>query len=416
MVKSKRNILALCIFSFGIESYWMVENFWINLYWTRNIDPHVSYIGLMVSLTAVVGVLTQIFFGAFSDASKSKYGRRRPFILIGAVSGGITMCFFPITRTISVLLYTIIFAIIMDALITFFGDITTSTRMAFITENTEVKERGKINALIGFCGGLGIFSIVLVSGYIFDFAGPDAAFYFGGISLVSCGIFLFIVSKDPPIKETKSWIEYFKETFTVESYRKNKSLYVLLLFLFVNTIGVQLVAPYIFIYVESVLGLEGLILAIVLGGFALMSVALTIPIGFLLDKIGRKRVMYIITLAASAVGFMFTFIPANQDNTLILALILGGLITGFNASIVAAAATWLQDLAPEDRRGSLLAYRVAAMVLPMIPGSIIGGLLADFGPKPIGFLYSPIIFIISAIVILCSLPILKYIEETLKKE
>ena len=188
------------------------------------------------------------------------------------------------------------------------------------------------------------------------------------------------------------------------------------MFLFVNTIGVQLVAPYIFIYVESVLGLEGLILAIVLGGFALMSVALTIPIGFLLDKIGRKRVMYIITLAASAVGFMFTFIPANQDNTLILALILGGLITGFNASIVAAAATWLQDLAPEDRRGSLLAYRVAAMVLPMIPGSIIGGLLADFGPKPIGFLYSPIIFIISAIVILCSLPILKYIEETLKKE
>ena len=416
MVKSKRNILALCVFSFAIESYWFVENFWINLYWTRNIDPHVIYIAFMVSLTAVVGVLTQVFFGAFSDASKSKHGRRRPFILFGSVIGGIMMCLFPITRMITILLYTIIFAIVMDSLITFFGDLTTPTRMAFITENTKIEERGKINALIGFCGGFGMAMIILTSGYIFDFAGPDAAFYFGGVSLALGGIIFFVISKDPPVEETKPWTYYFKKTFTVESIRENKSLYILLLFLFVNTLGVQLVAPYLFIYVESVLGLEGFDLAIVLGGFALMGILLTIPIGILLDKIGRKSIMYITTIAASITAFLFTFVPANQENTLILAFVLGGLIVGFNASIVAAAATWLQDLAPEDRRGSLLAYRIVAMVLPMIPGSLIGGILADFGPKPVGFMYSPIIFIVSAIVVLFSLPILKNIEETLKKE
>jgi len=239
---------------------------------------------------------------------------------------------------------------------------------------------------------------------------------FGGISLIVVGILFFFISKDPPVERTKTWKEYFKETFTVESYRENKSLYVLLLFLFINTIGVQLVAPYLFIYVESVLGLGGFDLAIVLGGFALMAIVLTIPIGILLDKVGRKKVMIIITISASITAFLFTFVPANQENTLILALIIGGLIMGFNASIVAAAATWLQDLAPEDRRGSLLAYRIAAMVLPMIPGSLIGGLLADFGPKPAGFIYSPIIFIVSAVVVLFSLPIIKNVEETLKSE
>ncbi|MHA1291415.1 MAG: MFS transporter [Promethearchaeota archaeon] len=416
MVKSKRTIVALCIFSFGIQAYWMVENFWINLYWTRNVDPRVTYIGLMVALSAIVGVLTQIIFGALSDSTKSKYGRRRPYILIGSITGGIAMCFFPITRLFSVLLLAILYAIILDALITFFGDITTPTNMALLAETTEVEERGKINALVGFCGGIGIVIVVLISGYIFEIGGPDLAFYFGGISLMICGTLCFLISKDPPVSETRPWTENLKETFTIESYRENKSLYILLLFLFVNTVGVQLTAPFLFIYVESVLGLSGWDLALVLGGFAFMGFLLSIPIGVLLDKFGRKKIMYIVTILGSFTAFMFAFIPGKTESTLLLTLIFGGLMVGFSAGVAGTAATWMQDLAPEDRKSSLLAYRIVAMVIPMIPGALIGGLLADYGPKPEGYIYSPIIFILSGIVMLSSLPILKYIEETLKKE
>ena len=76
----------------------------------------------------------------------------------------------------------------------------------------------------------------------------------------------------------------------------------------------------------------------------------------------------------------------------------------------------MQDLAPEDRRGSLLGYRIAAIVVPHVPGALIGGFLADFGPKPEGFIYSPIIFIVCGIVLILSLLFLKNVKETLKKE
>ena len=416
MEKDKRNIIALCIFSYGIIAFWAVENFWINLYWTRNVDPNVRYVGFMVAVSAIVGVFTHIIFGALSDSCKSKHGRRRPFILFGSITGGIAMCLFPITRLFSVLLLAITYAIVMDALITFLGDTTTPTRMAFLADSTELEKRGRINALVGFCGGLGIFSVVILSGYIFDIAGPDFVFYFSGVALIICGIVFFIISKETPVTEAKTFKENFKETFTLDSYRENKSFYILLLFLFINSTGIQIVAPYLFIYIESIFGLEGIELALLLGVFTLTGFLLSIFVGFLLDKIGRKAVMYLVTSIGAIIAFIFAFLSPNQANVLILILVFGGLMIACFSSIGATSETWMQDLAPEDRRGSLLGYRIAALVIPHVPGALIGGYLADLGPKPEGFMYSPIIFIVCGIILLLSLPFLKNVKETLKIE
>ena len=416
MEKDKKNIIALCIFSYGIIAFWAVENFWINLYWTRNVDPNVRYVGFMVAVSAIVGVFTHIIFGALSDSCKSKHGRRRPFILFGSITGGIAMCLFPITRLFSVLLLAITYAIVMDALITFLGDTTTPTRMAFLADSTELEKRGRINALVGFCGGLGIFSVVILSGYIFDIAGPDFVFYFSGVALIICGIVFFIISKETPVTEAKTFKENFKETFTLDSYRENKSFYILLLFLFINSTGIQIVAPYLFIYIESIFGLEGIELALLLGVFTLTGFLLSIFVGFLLDKIGRKAVMYLVTSIGAIIAFIFAFLSPNQANVLILILVFGGLMIACFSSIGATSETWMQDLAPEDRRGSLLGYRIAALVIPHVPGALIGGYLADLGPKPEGFMYSPIIFIVCGIILLLSLPFLKNVKETLKIE
>ena len=416
-MKNKKNVIALAIFNFGITSYWMVENFWINLYWTRNIDPRVSYVGLMVALSAIVGVITQIFFGAFSDSCTSKRGRRRPFMLFSAITGGIAMCFFPITRFISILMVAITYAIIMDALITFFGDISTPPRLALLAESTEVEKRGTVNAILGITAAVATVMVVAVSGYIVNFAGPDFAFYFAGISLIITGIIFYILSEDPPlVKCEQTWGENFKETFTLESYRENKSLYILLFFLFVNTIGVQVVTPFLFIYIETIFELEGLTLAIILGGLGLMSLILSFPIGILLDKFGRKPIMIVAAIGAVIFSILFAFIPIGQESTLFFVFIFGGLMVGFAGSINAAADTWMQDLAPEDRRGSILADKSLARVIPMVPGALSGGYLADFAPKPEGYLYSPIIFVVSGIIMAVSIIFIKNVKETLKKE
>lgn len=418
MLKNKRNVIAILIFNFGIGAYWMVENFWINLYWTRNIDQQVFFVGLMVSLSAIVGVVTQIFFGAFSDSSTSRFGRRRPFMLFAAITGGIAMCFFPMTKLFSVLIMAVIFGILMDAFITFFGDISTPARLAFLTENTEVEKRGTVNAFLGITGAISIVMVVGLSGYIVDFAGPDFAFYLGGISLIVCGIIFFFVSREEPqLKSEKTWFQNLKETFTLDSYRENKSLYMLILFLFINTMGIQVVSPFLFIYIETVFQLEGFMLAVIIAALGMMGFVISFPIGLLLDKIGRRFITVIVTIGLVISAICFAFIPIGMgDSTLFYVFLLGGLFVGFAAAINAATDTWMEDLAPEDRRGSMLAYKVVAMVTPMVPGALIGGYLADNGPKPAECVYSPLIFIICAIIVVFSIPVLKYISETLKKD
>jgi MFS family permease len=218
------------------------------------------------------------------------------------------------------------------------------------------------------------------------------------------------------VKEIKTFKENIKETFTLDSYRENKSFYILLLFLFINTTGIQVVFPYLFIYIESIFGLKGIELALLLGFFTLIGFLLSIMVGFLLDKIGRKAVMLLVTSGGAIMAFIFAFLSPDLEYFLILIFVFGGLMIGCFSSIASTSETWMQDLAPEDRRGSLLGYRIAALVIPHVPGALIGGYLADFGPKPEGFIYSPIIFIVCGIVLLLSLPFLRKVQETLKKE
>ena len=244
----------------------------------------------------------------------------------------------------------------------------------------------------------------------------DFVFYFSGVALIICGIVFFIISKDPPVTEVKTFKENLKETFTLDSYRENKSFYILLFFLFINSTGIQIIFPYLFIYIESIFGLKGVELALLLGVFTLTGFLLSILVGFMIDKFGRKIVMFVVTIGGAAISFVFAFLSPNMEYILILILIFGGLMIACFSSIGSTSETWMQDLAPEDRRGSLLGYRIAALVIPHVPGALIGGFLADFGPKPAGFIYSPIIFIVCGIVLLLSLPFLKNVKETLKKE
>lgn len=418
MNAKKRNFWALFIFTYGSANFWAVENIWINLYWERTMGSSPIYVGLMVGVSAVAGVLSQILFGALSDTTKSELGRRRPFILIGSITGGIAMCFFPITRFLSPVIAAVIYGVTIDAVLSFFGDMTTPTRTSFLIETTNLEERGKINAILGIGGAIGITGAVSASGYIIDVFGVDYSFYSGGLTLLASGVAFFFISVDPQVDEseiTKNWTALIRETFSAESYQENKSFYILLIFIFFNSIGSNVYGPYLFIYIESVLGIQSWGLAIILGGLALVGFIIGVPIGLLIDKYGRKKILYISMICAALGNITFALIPANTGLTGLLSFAIGAIGVGFGSAAGAAGETWMQDLTPEDRKGSILGFRIIAIVLPMFPGALLGGWLFDVGPKPEGYKYSPIIFIVGAIISLIGLPVIKYVEETLKK-
>ena len=74
---------------------WAVENSWFNTFVYDTITPDPRPVAWMVAASAITATLTTLLMGTFSDRTRSRWGRRRPFILVGYVLWGFSTIFFP---------------------------------------------------------------------------------------------------------------------------------------------------------------------------------------------------------------------------------------------------------------------------------------------------------------------------------
>ena len=218
-----RNLFGLIAINFAVGIFNQVKSFWINIYWVRHIDPHAIFISMLSSVSAIVLVITQITMGSLSDASRSHYGRRRPFILIGCTMAGVIMCCFPFIRAIQAeITFTIVFAIINEMMLTFFLESNTQSRNALFIELTTVPERGKMNSMIALVGALG--GAVIMGIYTFSLTNDDAYFYIGGLACISGAWLCFIAVEDPPkLDNPLRFIESIRKIFQKNVISQNQN-------------------------------------------------------------------------------------------------------------------------------------------------------------------------------------------------
>jgi len=63
---------------------WAVENSWFNTFVFDTITPDPRPVAWMVAASAVTATLTTLIMGTLSDRTRSKLGRKRPYILFGS--------------------------------------------------------------------------------------------------------------------------------------------------------------------------------------------------------------------------------------------------------------------------------------------------------------------------------------------
>jgi Na+/melibiose symporter-like transporter len=99
---------------------WAVENTWFNTFVYDTITPDPRPIAWMVAFSAITATLTTLFMGTLSDRTRSKWGRRKPYILFGYILWGLSTILFPMVAYIKVTSLTIIMVVIADSIMTFF--------------------------------------------------------------------------------------------------------------------------------------------------------------------------------------------------------------------------------------------------------------------------------------------------------
>jgi MFS family permease len=176
--------------------------------------------GTIMAIDNLVAVILQPFFGDLSDRTKSKIGRRMPFIIIGTTSSAIFFIFIPWIRILAGLILIIF-------LFDFAMSIYRSASIAILPDYTreEVYSKGSaIQQFIANMGGLLAFVIPIVLGIVqsslsaewFDALG----FLIIAILMVLLVIFQFFKFKETPtgedfFKVTKKKLEVDPNTFKV---------------------------------------------------------------------------------------------------------------------------------------------------------------------------------------------------------
>ncbi len=407
-------VLIACDMIFGF-----FEQSFFSAYLIHVLELTEFHVAIMVSLSAAMGLIMNLMWGIISDNTRSKHGRRKPYLLFGGLVAGITMILYAFSPNYlwAVFLDVVIIGIASNAYY--------SAERALVPDTIEPEYRGRANGIINAVGFLGLLIAVaafLIANELFAVPNPrggtmitQEGYLFvlsiGGGAIIFGSLVGFIFVKEKPASELppkKGFIAELKEIFNLEEFRKQKEFYKITLALTIFRCGIGAIIPFYFIYIFS-LGLSTLqLLMVILISFPVL-IVITIILGKLADKYGRKK--YIpFSIVITCLGFvLILFVKVGSAVNLLLLYIAFPLVLVGILGLLTPMQAWSQDLLPEDKRGKFLGILNIVFTVSQIVGAITAGFIATY----FGLTW---IFAVAIIFFLISIPFFLRVRETLLRE
>ena len=396
---------------------WAVENSWFNTFVYDTLTPDPRPVAWMTAASAITATLTTLLMGTLSDRTRSRWGRRRPFILIGYILWGISTILFPTVAYIKISSLAIFMVVMADSIMTFFG--STANDAAFNAWTADVATsdtRGRVEGVLNLSLFIAQIIAMVAAGILIDSLGYFTFFYLLGGIVTVVGLIAgsLLHDADAPLNApTRSFWAEFADIFNLDTLRNNRKLFILLLFIMLSSIGMEVSFPYLIVYLNNFVGVTKSEFSIIGGAVMVGSAALAIPFGILADKWNKRNMIAIAIIVSSLGGILLSLV-----RSLPLLALTGLLWQAFSVAASIASVAWLKDLLPEQNRGKFLGIRMIFWIaIPMVIGPWIGStLIQNFGiPTTLngqaGFVPVPIIFQVGSVIALLSLIPLALIND-----
>jgi MFS family permease len=401
--------LALILLGFAGQLAWGVENQYFNTFMYDNITPDPRPISWMVAASALTATFTTILMGALSDRTRSRWGRRKPFILLGYLAWGIFTAAFPSAAYLKPIGAAVGVAILFDVVMTFFGPTANDAALnAYVADVTTLENRGRVVGGMQILTWVAILIVYGASGLIIDAWGYFTFFYLIGGLVFGLGLVGGLLVREDPsdTRPVNSYWGQLADTFRLDSLRANRDYFLLLSALMLYGIAEQIFFPYLIIYLNHYLKLPTLDASLIIFVCILVGgILLAYPFGLLADRIGRKK------LAVGAILLkMVGLILFSLMESVVLLALTGILWLAAMSAWMVSTGAWTKDLFPEDKRGQFAGYFILFTVaFTMVPGPLIGGWLASrFGIPTVidgqtGFIPTPLLFQVAGLATLAAL-------------
>jgi len=207
-----------------------------------------------------------------------------------------------------------------------------------------------------------------------------------------------MVEMERPERKSKSInpVEDFREVFQRGTATKRW-----LLFLATNYFTMSMINPFMYLFAHEVKGAGPFIIGGITTAMILTEALFAAPLGRVTDRIGRKKMFYMLTPIYCLSYVIFVLAPTQEW------LLLAGFLMGFRMLSYVAYGAMTPELVPRDCIGRWRGLIGLCLGLAAIPGPIVGGWIwENLGPMWV--------FIVPILVeVFIRMPLLTTVPETL---
>jgi MFS family permease len=364
------------------------------------IDPARKETSLAVVLAvgAVVSLIANPLFGALSDATTSRFGRRRPWALAGAVGGAGALLALSTGRSVaSVTLGWCLCQLTLNILL--------AVLMAMVPDRVPVTQRGFVSALAGLSQVLAtILGLALVIAVGGGFVTRYAAL---AVVLVVAVTLLVVGVADEPVPRGAApplSVRRLAAVLWVNPVRHRDFGWAWIT-RFLVMLGYAVGTTYLLYFLRDEVGYERLFpghgadegvlwLNAVAGGALLLSI---VTGGVISDRLRRRKAFVMASSAIVAVGLLVLAVSPTWPAALVAAGILGA---GFGVYLAVDVALITEVLPSAADRGKDLGVINIANTLPQtVAPALCGVLVTHAGGYPTMFAVAAVVTLLGAVLV-----------------
>lgn len=362
--------LVLGLGFMAISAVGPLYDYFMPLYYGKYI-ANFALIGALMGIDNVLALTVQPYFGALSDQTRTRFGRRIPYLLAGFPSSALFLLLVPFVAGSGLGLLVAV-TILLNLSLAMYR----SPTIALMPDLIPSERRSQANGIINFMGGIGATFTLVGGSMLARIGGEPLPFVTVTILLIVVVVIFFFWIREPAaagtqVDETpRNLLDAAARLVSIRDGR----VWTMIGAIFFWTMGFQAGMSWFSTYAVNELGMASSSGMLVLGSFSGTFLVMAIPIGFLSGRIGRRRVMAAgATLLAVSLGSL-NFAPGMAH--LLASLVVGGL--GW-ACIIVNAYPAMVELAPAGQTGTYtgiyyIASQLAAIVAPAAFGSVIRAL------------------------------------------
>ncbi|MGO4146626.1 MFS transporter [Paenarthrobacter sp. YAF11_1] len=334
-----------------------------------------AILALVTGCGAAVSMVANPLFGAFSDRTTSRFGRRVPWVLMGAILGAAALVALAGAPNVAVM--TVLWCLVQAGANAMYAAIT-----AAVPDRVPVPQRGTVGGLAAMGQTVGILVGAVIAAVV---AGNFAAGYWVCAAALLAGVVLYLFKSDdqplPPRERTPfTWVGLllgvieFVQGFWVSPKRYPDFAWAWLTRLLVST-GNHMVTLYLLfflsdaVHLEETEGIKPEFGVLILTGLYAVTVIITSVLGGRLsDRMGKRKPLVIASSVIIAVASLILAFAPTWIGGLAGALVLG---IGFGAYLAVDFALITQVLPTALDRGRDLGIINIANSLPQVVAPLI---------------------------------------------